>query len=221
MKLAIMQPYIFPYIGYFHLIDSVDTFVFYDDVNFVNSGWVNRNKILTNGKEFLFTIPSDWSQNKKINEIFVTSDYNKWQKKFLNTIKHSYGKEKYYKETCEIIEKTLSASERLSDICKLSIINVLNYLEIEKNIIYSSNVFNNENLKSSDRIKDICKKLNANEYVNTIGGRELYSKEDFNFNLINLYFIKSINNLNYLSILDTIIKYGKNTRIFFKDYGLE
>ena len=68
MKLGIMQPYIFPYIGYFHLIDSVDTFVFYDDVNFVNSGWVNRNKILINNKEFLFTVPSDWSQNKKINE---------------------------------------------------------------------------------------------------------------------------------------------------------
>jgi hypothetical protein len=221
MKLAIMQPYIFPYIGYFHLIDSVDTFVFYDDVNFVNSGWVNRNKILVNNKEFLFTVPSDWSQNKKINEIFVTTDYKKWQKKFLSTLKHTYGKEKFFKETSNLIEKTLSCSENLNDICKTSIINTLEYLEIEKNIIHSSDIFKNENLKSNDRIKDICKKSKADVYINTSGGKALYSKEDFAKEFIQLYFIKSKENLNFLSIIDTMMKHGKDTKKFIKEYEIE
>ena len=57
MKTAIMQPYIFPYLGYFQLVNCVDTFVFYDDVNFIKRGWINRNKILINGKEVLLSFP--------------------------------------------------------------------------------------------------------------------------------------------------------------------
>jgi len=221
MKLAIMQPYIFPYIGYFHLIDSVDTFIFYDDVNFINSGWVNRNKILVNNKEFLFTIPTDWSQNKKINEVFVTGEYAKWKKKFFSTVKHSYGKEKYYKDGVTIIEQTFEQSQSLNQICKSSIKNVLDYLEIEKNIIDSSAIFNNENLKSEIRIKDICKKNKTSTYINTSGGKALYSKEDFANDYIELYFVKSKENLNFLSIIDTIMKYGKETKKFIKEYELE
>ncbi len=221
MKLAIMQPYIFPYIGYFHLIDSIDTFIFYDDVNFINSGWVNRNKILVNNKEFLFTIPTDWSQNKKISEVTVTEDYTRWKRKFFSTIKHSYGKEKYYKDGIAIIEQTFEQSVSLNEICKRSVKNVLRYLEIEKNIIDSSTVFNNENLKSEIRIKDICKKSKANTYINTSGGKALYSKEYFANNCIQLYFIKSKENLNFLSIIDTIMKYGRETKKFIKEYELE
>lgn len=216
-----MQPYIFPYIGYFHLIDSVDTFIFYDDVNFVNSGWVNRNKILVNGKEFLFTVPSDWSQNKKINEICFSPQYDTWKKKFFTTLKHSYGKEKYFKECMDILEKTFDEASNLNNLCKLSIKNVLKYLEIEKNIIESSNIFNNSLLKSGDRIKDICKKTNATTYINTIGGKELYSKDDFESDLIKLLFINTKENLKYLSIIDIIMKYGKHTKKFMKEYELE
>lgn len=220
MKLGIMQPYIFPYIGYFHLIDSVDTFVFYDDVNFVNSGWVNRNKILINNKEFLFTVPSDWSQNKKINEVLVTKEHIKWRNKFFSTLKHSYGKEKYFKECMNLIELSFDKTDNLGEICKSSIKNTLKYLEVEKNIIDSSSIFLNDHLKSDLRIKDICKKMNASHYINTIGGKDLYSKEQFKNENIDLYFIKTKENLKYLSIIDTIMKNGKNTIKHFKEYEL-
>ena len=86
MKLAVMQPYLFPYIGYFQLIYAVDKFVLYDDVNYINKGWINRNNILVNGKGNLFTIPlKDASQNKLINEIYV-SDEPKWKINFLQVI---------------------------------------------------------------------------------------------------------------------------------------
>ena len=89
MKVAVMQPYVFPYIGYFQLIHSVDTFIFYDDVNFIKRGWINRNKILVNNKAFLFTIPLiKASQNKLIKDTLI--DYNQnWAKQILFTIEQN------------------------------------------------------------------------------------------------------------------------------------
>jgi NDP-sugar pyrophosphorylase family protein len=72
MKLAIMQPYLFPYIGYFQLIHAADLFVLYDDVNFRKQSWINRNKILLNGKDYTFTIPCRGvSSNKLINAVIL------------------------------------------------------------------------------------------------------------------------------------------------------
>ena len=69
MKLAIMQPYVFPYIGYFQLINAVNKFIFYDDVDYIKQGWINRNQILLNGKAYLFTIPlADASSLRKIKD---------------------------------------------------------------------------------------------------------------------------------------------------------
>ena len=70
-----MQPYFFPYIGYFQLINAVDKFIILDDVNYIKKGWINRNRILLNGKDYLFTIPCEKiSQNKLINEVEVIKD---------------------------------------------------------------------------------------------------------------------------------------------------
>ena len=57
IKIAVMQPYAFPYFGYLQLMKAVDHFVFMDDVTFIKKGFMNRNKIIANGKEQLFTIP--------------------------------------------------------------------------------------------------------------------------------------------------------------------
>jgi hypothetical protein len=100
MKLAIMQPYIFPYIGYFQLIKAVDKFVIYDDVNFINRGWINRNRILVNGKDSLFTIPlKEASQNKLINDIDVNWD-DAWKSKWLKTLEQSYKKAPIFNKCC-------------------------------------------------------------------------------------------------------------------------
>ena len=77
MKAAIMQPYFLPYIGYFQLINAVDVFVVYDDVNYIKKGWINRNNILVNGEGFLFNIPlQEVSQNKSINQINIEENTN-------------------------------------------------------------------------------------------------------------------------------------------------
>ena len=87
MKLAIMQPYIFPYLGYFQLLNSVDHFVFYDDVNFIKGGWVNRNQLLINNQNKFFTVPlKKIISFTPINEVEIHKKlYPNWRSKFYNS----------------------------------------------------------------------------------------------------------------------------------------
>ena len=215
MKLAIMQPYIFPYIGYFQLIKAVDKFVIYDDVNFINRGWINRNRILVNGKDSLFTIPlKEASQNKLINEIEVNWD-DAWKAKWLKTLEQSYKKAPFFQQVKPIIEQTLEQEKTIfSEIIveNLKLINA--YLGITTEIIPSSAIYQNIELKAQTRILDICLQEKANHYINPIGGIELYQKEVFEEKGMQLNFIKSkpvqypqLKNdfVPWLSILDVLM----------------
>ena len=192
MKLAIMQPYIFPYIGYFQLIKAVDKFVLYDDVNFINRGWINRNRILVNGKESMFSIPlKDASQNKLINEIDVNWDTN-WKNKFLKTIEQSYKKAPFYTEVLPIIEKTIEINGgQFSQIIEQNLRLICEYLDIDTDIISSSTIYQNTDKKAQERILDICLQEKAHHYINPIGGLELYDKAVFAKENMMMSFIKS------------------------------
>ncbi|SHE77713.1 WbqC-like protein family protein [Bacteroides luti] len=76
MKLGIMQPYLFPYIGYFQLIKVVDKYIVSDDLHYIKHGWINRNYILVNNEKKMFTIKlKKASSNKLINEIEILDDF--------------------------------------------------------------------------------------------------------------------------------------------------
>ena len=187
-----MQPYIFPYIGYFQLINAVDKFVIYDDVNFINKGWINRNRILNNGKDSLFTIPlKEASQNKLINEIDINWDIA-WKSKFLKTLEQCYKKTPFYSEILPIIEQTLSIdNEPVSKVIEHNLRLICNYLDIKTEIISSSTIYKNTHLKAQERILDVCLQEKASQYINPIGGLELYDKDFFEIKGIQLNFIKS------------------------------
>ncbi len=187
-----MQPYIFPYIGYFQLINAVDKFVIYDDVNFINKGWINRNRMLNNGKDSLFSIPlKEASQNKLINEIDVNWD-SVWKSKFLKTLEQCYKKAPFYQETLLIIQQTLNVdNEPISKIIEHSLRLICAYLDIKTEIVSSSAIYENTHLKAQERILDICLQEKATQYTNPIGGVELYDKVFFEAQNINLNFIKS------------------------------
>ena len=215
MKLAIMQPYIFPYIGYFQLIKAVDKFVLYDDVNFINRGWINRNRILVNGQDSMFTIPlKDASQNKLINEIDVNWD-NNWKGKFLKTIEQAYKKAPFYENILPIIEKTIDVEEvQFSKIIENNVRLICEYLDIKTEIVSSSTIYQNTNKKAQERILDICLQEKANHYINPIGGSELYDKEDFAKENMQMNFIKSLpveykqfknDFVPWLSIIDVLV----------------
>ena len=187
-----MQPYIFPYIGYFQLINAVDKFVIYDDVNFINKGWVNRNRILNNGKDSLFTVPlKEASQNKLINEIDVNWD-GAWKSKFIKTLEQCYKKTRFYLEILPIIEQTLSIdNEPVSKVIEHNLKLICDYLGIKTEIVSSSAIYQNTHLKAQERILDICSQEKANQYINPIGGLELYDKDFFEAKNLKLNFIKS------------------------------
>lgn len=197
-RLAIMQPYFLPYIGYFQLVAAVDTFVIYDDVNFIKKGWIHRNNILVNGQANLFTIPlAKVSQNKLINEVALSDDWNNWATKFLKTVEQSYKKAPYFQEVYSLLQNILSTPTQLiSELATASIREVANYLELKTEIIPSSAVYENTHLKAQERILDICLKEQANHYINPTGGKSLYDKQLFSENGILLNFIQS-EKINY------------------------
>jgi hypothetical protein len=189
MTLGIMQPYFMPYIGYWQLMAAVDTYVIYDDVNYIKKGWINRNNILVNNDKQLFTISLNGaSQNKLINEITIADDFTKLRK----TIHMAYHKAPYYNEVVALLDKIFSyQSSNLADFIANSIELVCQYLDIQTKIIMSSDIEKDNSLKGQDKILEICKLLNADTYYNAIGGQELYDKSVFEKENIKLCFLKS------------------------------
>lgn len=193
MKLAIMQPYFFPYLGYFQLIDAVDKFVFLDDVNFIRKGWVNRNRILVNGNTHLFTLPiKGASQNIAINALELNNEPNSWSRKLIETVRQSYKKSPYQEDGIGLLERVLGDAEKgLASICRSSIREVLDYLGMSKDFVFTSAIYDNQSLKGDKRILDICQREGATMYINLPGGRELYDSEVFLKDKIELRFISS------------------------------
>lgn len=190
MKLAIMQPYLFPYIGYFQLVAAVDKFVFYDDVNFIKNGWINRNRLFLAGEVRYITVPlAGASPFLKINQIEVQNN-GLWQKKMLESLRHSYSKAPNFSVINELISEVLfSGKTCIGDIAADSVLMVSKYLGLATNFSNSSSCYENEDLHGSERVIDICKKERAEEYFNLPGGRELYKRELFEKDNIDLLFI--------------------------------
>lgn len=189
MKVAIMQPYFFPYIGYFQMIKAVDKFVFYDDVNFIKNGWINRNRILINAQPCYFTLQlKDASSFKLINEISFTDNRNK----LLKSIAVSYSKAPFFKQVFELIELCFSIeTDKVATIGINSVRNISNYLNLNTIFEVSSlDYADTKGLDRSFRLLEICKRNQATNYVNAIGGKDLYTHSFFNEHNVELSFIK-------------------------------
>ena len=189
-KVAIMQPYFFPYIGYFQLINAVDMFVFYDDVAFIKKGWINRNRILLNEKTCYFTIPCEKiSQNKLINET-RTKLNQKEEKKILNKVFFSYKKAPFFHPVFNIFESVIREHhELISSLSITSCLAVCRYLDIDTKLMLSSKEFPSHEFRKVDRLINITNQLNGNVYVNSAGGIDLYNKEYFSSQGIELLFL--------------------------------
>jgi len=180
MKLAIMQPYFFPYLGYWQLLGSVDRFVIYDDVNYIKGGWINRNRILINGKPSYITAPLyQASYNKRICDVSLQSS-PVWRKKMVKSIENAYRKAPFFSEVFPIIEKTICyKTENLADFLAYHLKAMAVFLGINTEFVKTSRCYKNHDLTGQDRILDICKREGANEYINLQGGQALYDAEAF------------------------------------------
>ncbi|MBK8983916.1 MAG: WbqC family protein [Ignavibacteria bacterium] len=215
MKIAIMQPYLFPYLGYFQLINYADKFVILDDVQFINKGRINRNYILNADKPLLFTIPVFKPESRSLITDVTVSEDTKLIKKFLKTVQINYAKAPYFNDVFPLLKSIFSKEIKSISGLALSGIKTINeYLNISTDIVKTSSLYNNSNLKGEKRIIDICKLEGADEYVNLPGGMDLYSHAEFEKSGISLKFIK-INNIKYkqfnnefvssLSVIDNLM----------------
>jgi hypothetical protein len=188
MKVAIMQPYFFPYVGYFQLINAVDKFVIYDDVNYIKGGWINRNYILSQSKRALITLHLvGASSNKLINQVELAGN----QQKLMKTIQQSYSKAPYYNQVIPILERVLLSKEsNLARFLELGLREVSDYLGINSEWLISSDLEKENSLRGQEKVLAICKKLGATEYINLPGGRSLYDSEIFLERGIQLSFIE-------------------------------
>lgn len=194
MNIAVMQPYLFPYIGYFQLMRSVDTFVVYDDVQYIQRGWINRNRILNQGTDLLFTFSVKPSpRDAKINEREYSCQFGKEAQHFLKSLQYNYKKAPFFEPVYELIHKILSLSERnVAKLNQISLQMLAQHLSLTTRFICSSEIEGkSQELKGEDHILDIAAKLKATRYVNPIGGRALYAHEHFSQRGVSLFFLQS------------------------------
>ena len=243
-----MQPYCFPYIGYFQLINSVDKFVLYDNLNFIKEGWTNRNKylVINDGPKYFNLLIKYKSSNKKIRDIkFIEGNY--WRAKIEKSIYLNYKKAKYFDDIFQLIRKLLYLeTDNLGDYNSSVISKICNYLEIDTKIINANVKYNgiekeivNEYKKTNRenridlktyRIFKICQEEYSQIFINPIGGTSLYSKSIFSNYGIKLLFLKT-QNASYkqinqkfepnLSIIDVLLNCGRNgTKELLKFYDI-
>lgn len=177
------------------MINAVDKFVFYDDVNFIKQGWINRNRILVSNKDSLFTVPlKNASSFTQINETVINQPlFERWKTKLLQTIALNYKKAPFFNEVFLLLEQVLE--EQYAFIAQLAVKSVVltsAYLGINTRFCTSSETYKNKGLIRHERLIDICKQENATHYINAIGGQVLYKKEDFIKEGIRLDFIKTL-----------------------------
>jgi hypothetical protein len=190
MRIGIMQPYFLPYIGYWQLMHAVDTYVIYDDVNYIKGGWINRNFLLAGNTRHLFTVSlKGASPNKLIKDILVADDFRKLKM----TIEQSYGKAPYFKMVFPLVQSILMNSEKnLAAFLIYSIKMIAQYCGLNPKFLVSSEVLKNNHLHGEEKVISICKLLGGTEYVNAIGGQALYNSNNFKNAGMTLKFLKSL-----------------------------
>ncbi len=232
-KVAIMQPYFLPYIGYWQLINAVDTFVVYDNIEYTKKGWINRNRILEVDHDKLYSIPiKKASDFLPINKRQLAENSQVELNSVLRTIQNNYRKAPNFKIAYPIIEACfLYDNNNLFEFIFHSINTICRYLDIGTNLVVSSKIGIDHSLKSEQKVMAICRAEGANQYINPIGGLELYEKEEFRANGIDLKFLrtgeiryKQLNNsfVPSLSIIDIMMFNSKEeTKYMLANYGLE
>jgi hypothetical protein len=201
-----MQPYFFPYIGYFQLINAVDEFIVYDNIEYSKKGWINRNRILLNGKDVFISIPlKKESDYLNVDKRSLSEDWTVQRKHILNKIEGAYRKAPYFKTVYPVIEAAILFEENnLFQFIFHSLQLTREYLGISTELIISSTIPVDHKLKAEEKVIGICKARNASTYINAIGGVKLYNTERFRQENIYLHFLKT-GNIHYIQFNDSFL----------------
>jgi len=235
MKIAIMQPYFFPYIGYWQLIHAVDTFVLFDDAQYMRHGWVNRNRIMKpgGGWQYIHVPLAKHDATESIKKVHAHPE-GKWKERIIAQLAHYKRKARYVDEVNQMVREILFSNneQSIAAINFATIRKLCANLDIKKEIIQSSE----QNFDYTD-VGDagewalrIAEQMGATEYINPAAGAELFSPEKFSSSNIKLSFLKS-HEIVYpqqgvfepsLSIIDVLMFNGiEGTKILLEKYSVE
>lgn len=231
MKLAIMQPYFMPYIGYFQTMVAVDKYLLYDKVAFIKKGWINRNRIYIQnvGTQFI-TIPlKNKSSFTNISDVQIDNTTD-WRSKMLNLIYYNYKRSLFFDVVYPLMENSIKQSSELISEYNFVVLNeIATFLDINTPIELCTDPmyegieeqlakYDDSLLRKYDRIKFICQANNADNYINPIGGQNLYDKQMFAQDGITLSFVQTQvvpysqfapEFIPNLSIIDVLMHNGK------------
>ena len=219
MKLGIMQPYFFPYPGYFELINRTDRWIVFDTVQYIHHGWINRNRILhpMSGWQYINVPLKKHSRSRSPIKDIVISPNVDWKGRILAQLVHYKKKARYYKETVELVDTCLDAKEsRISTLNAKALKHVCGRLGINFTIEFFSEM--DIDLGTVNRPGDwalrICEAMGATEYLNPPGGADLFDPQAFIASGVTLS-IKEFQNMEYdcrrwdfipgLSIIDVMM----------------
>lgn len=222
LTIAIMQPYFLPYIGYWQLINAVDMFIVYDNIKYTKKGWINRNRMLRGGKAVTFTLPlKKDSDSLDIRKRHLATSFTDDKHKLFRQFKTTYQNAPNFQEGINLVEECIFfEDDSLFPYILNSIKAICSYLEISKKIVVSSGISMNHEQKGQQRVIATCKAVGADRYINPIGGLDLYDKESFLVDGIDLKFLQSrpyhyaqLGNdfIPDLSIIDLIMFNDKST----------
>jgi len=192
LKLAIMQPYFLPYIGYFQLIGAVDVFVVYDQIKYTKKGWINRNRLLRNGADATFSLPlRSESDSLDVVDRHLAADFDR--RNLLNQFRGTYARAPHFDECFALLERIVGCEDNnLFRYLQHSITEACTHLGLSTDIRVSSSIDTDPQCKGQDRVLALCHALGADTYVNPSGGAELYSREAFANQGIDLHFLRAL-----------------------------
>ncbi|TWO66648.1 WbqC family protein [Caenimonas sedimenti] len=193
MKLALMQPYFFPYLGYFSLLAAVDRFVFYDEVQWIKNGWVNRNRVLVGGATSYLTVPvRDAGPSRTIAEVEVAKDAG-WRRKMFEMVRHAYRKAPYFAPVHDLLQQAVpEAQPHVSAMAKASVRLVAGYLALPVELVDDPGRQGEPGLIGPERVLGVCRDEKATAYWNLPGGKALYDAERFQAAGVALRFVEPV-----------------------------
>lgn len=236
MKLAIMQPYFFPYAGYFSLIKHTDKFILLDSVQFIRHGWIERNRILKQGDGWIYIkvpVIREGGRETLIRDIKIDNS-QKWKQKILAQLQPYKKIAPYFNVMIDLLNEIFSGEyDNITELNKIALERVCDFLGISHNIeVFSTmNLMIDQPQASDEWALNICKAYgNVGEYWNPPGGQALFDRKKYEESEIKLRFHK-LNLLPYsqkrsafepgLSIIDMLMFNSVNeTRSMLDNYEI-
>ena len=191
--IAMMQPYLFPYLGYFQLIAAADVFVLGDDLQYIRSGWVNRNRILSNGEAKLITFPLKKDRFElPINQRQLCENFSCEAERLLRQISQNYHKAPYFAQVMPLVERLIRfPQQNIALYTEHTIRELCAYLHIVTPIMRGSDLNVGTPTDKQDRVIRIVRTFDATTFINPEGGSVLYDRALFAAHGLQVHFFRS------------------------------